>query len=104
MCSSMAHRLKSDVGNKIDVLPLDNPSMHEWRHSVFADPPWTPTASPTQAGVAGNLVLRVARRGAQQRRPRRCTALANNVLPAAGGALRCLAGRSRPVLLTAPSL
>lgn len=42
-CSSMAKQLKSDVGSAVDVLPLNNPQMKEWRTDVFSDPPWAPT-------------------------------------------------------------
>jgi hypothetical protein len=39
----MAKQLKDDVGSAVDVLPLNNPQMTEWRTDVFADPPWAPT-------------------------------------------------------------
>lgn len=42
-CSSMAKQLKDDVGSAVDVLPLNNPQMKEWRTDVFAEPPWAPT-------------------------------------------------------------
>ena len=51
-CSSMAKQLKSDVGSAVDVLPLNNPQMKEWRTDVFSDPPWVVSKRGSNMGFA----------------------------------------------------
>jgi hypothetical protein len=43
-CSELARRIEERVGNKIEVLSLNDPAMDHWRREAFGeDAPWAPT-------------------------------------------------------------
>jgi hypothetical protein len=51
-CSELARRIEERVGNKIEVLSLNDPFMARWREQVLGkDAPWVPTLVEVEGGA-----------------------------------------------------